>query len=70
MDPLLTQIKLAEVGIETRQFWNPMHRQPAFVGEKSYLNGLSDDLFKKGLCLPSSNHLDINKVIEAIQRKQ
>jgi dTDP-4-amino-4,6-dideoxygalactose transaminase len=71
MDPLLTQIKLAEMGIETRQFWNPMHHQPAFVGEKSYLNGLSDDLFKKGLCLPSGNSLDnADKVVEAIQAKQ
>jgi dTDP-4-amino-4,6-dideoxygalactose transaminase len=57
IDPLMAQARLAELGVETRPFWNPMHCQPAFVNEKAYKNGLSDQLFKIGLCLPSGDRL-------------
>jgi UDP-N-acetylbacillosamine transaminase len=57
MEPLIAQSKLTKEGIETRPLWNPMHHQPAFVGEKAYLNGLSEQLFRTGLCLPSGNNL-------------
>ena len=40
-------------GIETRPLWKPMHLQPVYKDNVSYLNGVSEDLFKKGLCLPS-----------------
>jgi dTDP-4-amino-4,6-dideoxygalactose transaminase len=53
MNPLKVLAKLADAGIETRPLWNPMHCQPAFIGEKAYLNGLAERLFKDGLCLPS-----------------
>ncbi len=43
--------------IETRPLWKPMHQQPVFVNAKSYLNGVSDKLFKDGLCLPSGSNL-------------
>ncbi len=55
MNPLIMQSKLAEIGIETRPLWNPMHCQQAFKDEKAYLNGLSEQLFKMGLCLPSGD---------------
>jgi dTDP-4-amino-4,6-dideoxygalactose transaminase len=71
MDPIVVQARLNQAGIESRPLWNPMHCQPAFANEKSYLNGLSEDLFSSGLCLPSScNRDDMNKVIEVIQLKQ
>ena len=47
--------KLMDQGIEARLMWNPMHRQPIFHHFESMLNGVSDDLFKSGLCLPSSH---------------
>lgn len=70
MDPLKVQAKLAMVGIETRPLWNPMHCQPAFVGEKTYLNGLAEGLFKAGLCLLSGGNFSkriLNKLISEIK---
>lgn len=43
--------------IETRPLWKPMHQQPIFKEAPSYLNGVSDDLFYRGLCLPSGSNL-------------
>jgi dTDP-4-amino-4,6-dideoxygalactose transaminase len=43
--------------IETRPLWKPMHQQPIFLSSKSYLNGVSDNLFENGLCLPSGSNL-------------
>jgi len=43
--------------IETRPLWKPMHQQPVFANSKSYLNGVSDNLFENGLCLPSGSNL-------------
>lgn len=43
--------------IESRPLWKPMHLQPVFAGAPFYGNGISDWLFKKGLCLPSGSNL-------------
>jgi dTDP-4-amino-4,6-dideoxygalactose transaminase len=43
--------------IETRPLWKPMHQQPVFSISKRYLNGVSDNLFENGLCLPSGSNL-------------
>ena len=43
--------------IETRPLWKPMHQQPIFSSSKNYLNGVSDNLFDNGLCLPSGSNL-------------
>ena len=43
--------------IETRPLWKPMHQQPIFKDSPQYLNGVSDNLFEKGLCLPSGSNL-------------
>ena len=43
--------------IETRPLWKPMHLQPVFSSCPSYLNGISGELFSKGLCLPSGSNL-------------
>lgn len=43
--------------IEARPLWKPMHMQPIFANELSYLNGISEKLFEDGLCLPSGSNL-------------
>jgi len=43
--------------IETRPLWKPMHQQPVFNNCEKYLNGVSDNLFERGLCLPSGSNL-------------
>lgn len=40
-------------GIETRPLWKPMHLQPVYKNNPAFINGLSETLFKQGLCLPS-----------------
>jgi len=43
--------------IEVRHLWKPMHMQPVFEKYPSYTNGVSEKLFKHGLCLPSGSNL-------------
>lgn len=43
--------------IETRPLWKPMHLQPIFKKYPAYLNGVSENLFDMGLCLPSGSNL-------------
>ncbi len=43
--------------IESRPLWKPMHLQPVFEKYPKYLNGISEKLFKTGLCLPSGSNL-------------
>ena len=51
------RIALEFENIETRPVWKPMHQQPIFRSEKIYSNGISDELFLNGLCLPSGSNL-------------
>lgn len=44
---------LDAAGIESRPLWKPMHLQPVFRQAPAYINGVSEALFHKGLCLPS-----------------
>ena len=47
------RIALDKAGIEARPLWKPMHKQPVYKNNPAYINGVSEELFKKGLCLPS-----------------
>lgn len=51
------RVALEKKNIETRPLWKPMHLQPVFKDAPSYLNGVSESLFEKGLCLPSGSNL-------------
>ena len=44
---------LDKAGIESRPLWKPMHLQPVYANNPAYLNGVSEMLFKRGICLPS-----------------
>lgn len=64
------QMALARKGIEARRLWRPMHMQPLFSDAPFYGNGTSEELFYKGLCLPSSSILtddEIETVVEVIK---
>lgn len=61
------RLNLQTFNIETRPLWKPMHLQPVFEKYPQYMNGTSEDLFERGLCLPSGSDLtkeDLDKVIE------
>lgn len=51
------RICLDKAGIESRPLWKPMHLQPVYAQNPSYVNGVSESLFKKGLCLPSGPYV-------------
>ena len=48
---------LEDENIESRPLWKPMHMQPVFANELNYVNGVSEDLFNRGLCLPSGTNI-------------
>lgn len=48
---------LGALGIESRPAWKPMHAQPVFADREAVLNGTSDEIFARGLCLPSGSSL-------------
>jgi dTDP-4-amino-4,6-dideoxygalactose transaminase len=52
--------------IESRPLWKPLHLQPAFQGAAAHVDGTSETLFGRGLCLPSGSVLtddDVERVI-------
>jgi dTDP-4-amino-4,6-dideoxygalactose transaminase len=51
------RLAMTEENIECRPLWKPMHQQPIFKHHPAYMNGTSDLLFEKGLCLPSGSNL-------------
>ena len=55
--------------IESRPLWKPMHTQPVFKDAPAYVNGVSEELFSKGLCLPSGpwvSDADVERVAHEI----
>ncbi|UII79901.1 DegT/DnrJ/EryC1/StrS aminotransferase family protein [Flagellimonas sp. CMM7] len=65
------RVALDNENIESRPLWKPMHLQPIFKNAASYTNGISEDLFKKGLCLPSGSNLeqeDLERICNIIKR--
>lgn len=60
---------LLEENIESRPLWKPMHLQPVFKDAPYYENGISENIFKTGMCLPSGSNLkesDRHRIAEAI----
>lgn len=61
---------LNKQNIDARPSWKPMHQQELFKDYPKYLNGVSDDLFERGVCLPSGSNLtnnDLDRVINIIK---
>jgi len=48
--------------IEARPVWKPMHKQPVFQGAPAYINGVSESIFKVGMCLPAGPYVTDNDV--------
>lgn len=61
---------LAKENIEGRRLWNPMHCQPVFEGYDYIGGNVSEDLFARGLCLPSDTKMtdtDLDRVCNVIK---
>ena len=62
---------LAAENIEARPVWKPMHRQPVFSGCECFGGEVADDLFARGLCLPSGSNLtpsELDRVAAVVRR--
>ena len=62
---------LANNDIESRPAWKPMHLQPAYAGCRAVGHGVADQIFQRGLCLPSGSNLtqnDLEAVADLIRR--
>lgn len=74
--PLDIMFALEEVNIESRPIWKPMHLQPVFVGSDLISmseddNSIAEDIFKRGLCLPSdikNTQEDMELIIEIVRK--
>jgi dTDP-4-amino-4,6-dideoxygalactose transaminase len=64
------RIGLDAFNIESRPLWKPMHKQPVYKNCPAYLNGVSEDLFKIGMCLPAGPYVkddDVKFIADAIK---
>lgn len=64
------RVGLDAMGIESRPLWKPMHKQPVYKDCPAYVNGVSESLFKVGLCLPSGPYVtdrDIEYIVGGIR---
>lgn len=56
------RMALDAAGVESRPLWKPMHKQPVYANNPAYVNGVSESLFAKGLCLPSGPYVSDDDV--------
>ena len=65
--PETIQKKLAEQNIESRPIWKPMHLQPVFRDRDFIGSGVAEDIFARGLCLPSDIKMTKAQQAEVIE---
>ena len=64
------RVALDKAGIEARPVWKPMHRQPVYKDAPAYVNGVSESIFKVGMCLPSGPCVtddDVRYIVETVK---
>ena len=57
-------------GIEARPVWKPMHKQPVYKDAPAYVNGVSEAVFKVGMCLPAGPYVtddDVRYIVDTIK---
>lgn len=56
--------------VEARPVWKPMHKQPVYQDVPSYLNGVSEAVFKVGMCVPAGPYVtddDVRYIVDCIK---
>ena len=64
------RVALDKAQIEARPVWKPMHKQPCYKDAPAYVNGVSEALFKVGMCLPAGPCVtddDVKYIVEVIK---
>ena len=57
--------------VECRPVWKPMHKQPVYAGCDVYTNGVEEEIFKVGMCLPAGPYVtddDVKYIVETIKK--
>ena len=64
------RVFMDQAGIEARPVWKPMHKQPVYQNAPAYVNGVSEAIFKVGMCLPAGPYVsdeDVLYIVETIK---
>ena len=64
------RVALDRAQIEARPVWKPMHKQPVYASAPAYLNGVSEEIFKIGMCLPAGPYVsddDVKYIVDTIK---
>ncbi len=64
------RVALDKAGIEARPVWKPMHKQPCYKDAPAYVNGVSEAIFKVGMCLPAGPYVsdeDVKYIVNTIK---
>ena len=64
------RVALDKAQIEARPVWKPMHKQPCYKDAPAYVNGVSEALFKVGMCLPAGPYVtdeDVRYIVDTIK---
>ena len=64
------RVALDLAGIEARPVWKPMHKQPVYEKSPAYVNGVSEAIFKVGMCLPAGPYVtdeDVRYIVDCIK---
>ncbi len=64
------RVALDKAQIEARPVWKPMHKQPCYKDVPAYVNGVSEALFKVGMCLPAGPYVsddDVRYIVDTIK---
>ena len=65
------RMALDRAGVEARPVWKPMHRQPVYKDAPAYVNGVSEAIFKVGMCLPAGPYVtdeDVAYIVDCIKK--
>ena len=64
------RVALDKAQIEARPVWKPMHKQPCYKDAPAYVNGVSEEIFKIGMCLPAGPYVtdeDVKYIVDTIK---
>ena len=64
------RVYMDQAGVEARPLWKPMHKQPCYKDVPAYLNGVSEAMFKIGMCLPAGPYVtdeDVRYIVDCIK---
>lgn len=65
------RVYMLQKRVECRPVWKPMHKQPVYKDAPAYINGISEEIFKMGICLPAGPMVtddDVRYIVDCIKK--